>query len=378
MIVKGKGATLTDVDANEYVDYVGGQGALILGHADERVVAAISKAASKGFGFGAPVEMEFRLAELIASRHPSIDTLRLTDTPSEALAGAVALARTHTGRNRAAIVCGDGRHAYDSASYEFVPYNDIKAVEALVQAPGEKLAAVVVEPLAAGAGLIQPDEGYLRTLWELCHQHQALLIFDETVTGFRLPPDEFALAQGVSPDLTVLGPMVGGGLALGAYGGARRVMRHVEGEAEPELRALSAWGRAAACTASSNLPAIAAGIATLQALGEPGFYDALEEKASRLDGGLRAASAAFGAPRCRTRVGSMLGIFFSEETNGGRTSDCHYDAPRYARFHEAMLDRGVLLPPSQLSCILLSSAHTDQDIDHTIEAVYDALRTETR
>ena len=193
-----------------------------------------------------------------------------------------------------------------------------------------------------------------------------------------MPPDEFALAQGVSPDLTVLGPIIGGSLALGAYGGARRVMRRVEGDAGAEPRTLSVWGAAATFTASSNLLAIAAGIATLQALGEPGFYDALEEKASRLDGGLRAASAAFGAPRCRTRVGSMLGIFFSEETNGGRTSDCNYDTARYARFHQAMLDRGVLLPPSQLSCILLSSAHTDQDIDHTIEAVYDALRTETR
>jgi len=378
VIVKGKGATLTDADGNEYVDYVGGQGALILGHADERVVAAISKAASKGFGFAAPVEAEFRLAELIAGRHPSIDMLRLTNTPAEALAGALALARGKTGRTRAAIIRSDRRHARDSAHFDFVPYNDAEAVEALFRTQGENLAAVVVEPLSTDSGLVQPDQGYLRTLWQLCHQHQALLIFDETVTGFRLPPDEFALAEGVSPDLTVLGPIVGGGLALGAYGGAGRVMRRPPNDAGLELRAFSNQGTAAACTASNSLVAIAAGIATLQAIGEPGFYDILEEKASRLDDGLRAASAAFGMPRCRTRVGSMLGIFFSENVTGRGTADRNYDFPRYARFHEAMLDRGVLLPSSQLSCIFLSSAHTDEDIDRTIEAVYDALRTETR
>lgn len=376
VIAKGRGATLTDVDGNEYLDYIGAHGAMILGHSDERVVVAISKAASKGCMFGAPSDMGVRLAELIAGRFASVEMIRLVNTPADALMDAVSLAREFTGRD--VLITFDG-HSYGNAGYGLtaraeqrmkeparymLPYNDIEAAEKLFREHGVAIAAVVVEPVSVSSGLIPPVGGFLQALRTLCDAHGALLVFDETVSGFRAGPGATTTMDKVTPDLTLLGPAIGGGLPLGAYGGRKEIMKQIN-SGHDALRLSPAAG---------NLLAMAAGIATLQAIGEPGFYDALDAKSARLDEGLRAAAAAAGVPSYHTRAVGILGMFFCDKpvTNAASARGC--DAALFTRYHEAMLDRGVLLSPFPLSCIFPSFAHTDEDIDRTIEAAHEALR----
>lgn len=363
VFAKGHGATLIDVDGNEYIDYIGGHGALILGHADQRVVAAISKAASKGCGFGVPSETEVRLVELIVGRFPSIDMVRLTHTSADALSCAVAAARDYTGREVVATFDGYPIGSDEPSSSFTLPYNGTDAAQRLFREHGSNIAAVVVEPVGVSTGLIPPADRFLRTLRTLCDSHGALLIFDEACTGLRVAPGGSAALCGVAPDLTVLGPMLGGGLPLAACGGSKKVMKHAE--------ARGVAGRLG--PTSGNLIAMAAGIATLQAIGEPGFYEALEEKAVRLEDGLRAAAQTAGVSTYHTRVASILGMFFSHEHVTQATSARRCDASRFARFHETMLDRGVLLPPSPFSCIFISAAHTDDEINRTIEAARQAF-----
>ncbi|MGB2988109.1 MAG: aminotransferase class III-fold pyridoxal phosphate-dependent enzyme, partial [Phycisphaerae bacterium] len=356
-------------------DYMGAHGALILGHADERVVAAISKAASKGSGFGAPSEIEVRLTELIVSRFPTIDMLRLVNTPAEALTGVVALARSHTGRS--GIVTFDGCwHSYvgsvsaqaadggTAESSPAVPYNSVEVIEELFRNRGSGIAAVIVEPVAASIGLIPPADGFLAFLRSLCDDHNVLLVFDETLTGFRLTPGGADAFYGVRPDLTLLGPIIGGGLPLAAYGGCKEVMKHADRNT----------GMPRTSPAAGNLLGMAAGLATLQAVGESGFYEALEAQSARLDEGLRAAAAAACVPTCHTRVASMLGMFFGEITVTDSASASRCDTALFAHYHRAMLDRGVFLPPSPLSPLFVSAAHSNDEIDRTIEAAHDALR----
>jgi len=364
VFTKGHGAILIDVDGNEYIDYIGGHGALILGHADERVVAAISKAASKGCGFGVPSEAEVRLVELIAGRFPSIDMVRLAHTPADALKCAVALAREYTGREVLAIFEGYPHSSSEPSSTLTIPYNDIDAARRIFREHGSSIAAVVVEPVGVSTGLIPPADRFLKTLRTLCDAHGALLIFDEAFTGLRVAPGGAARLYGVTPDLTVLGPMLGGGLPLAACGGSKEVMKRAEASG-------AAWRLG---PTSGNLLGMAAGIATLQAIGEPGFYEALGEKAARLDEGLRAAARTTGVPTHHTRVASILGMFFSCERVTQATSARRCDGSRFARFHETMLERGILLSPSPFSCVFVSAAHTDEQIDRTIEAAREALR----
>ncbi len=381
VFIKGKDATLTDVDGNKYIDYAGAHGTLILGHADERVVAAIGKAASKGCGFGAPSETEVRLVELIVGRFPSIDMLRLVDTPADALRSAIALAHQTTGRDWIVTFDGYALHSTvygppfqdsgESLSPLTPPYNNIEAVERLFREQGATIAAVVVEPPGVSTGLIQPARGLLKALRALCDTHGALLVFDETLTGVRIASGGATTLYGVSPDLILLGPIIGGGLPIAAFGGCKEVMKLADMNNSVEV---SSPMRRLISPASGNLLAMAAGIVTLQALGEPGFYEALEEKAARLDEGLRAAAAAAGIPMQLTRVASILGMVFSNEriVHGASTRRC--DTARFAGYHQVMLDHGVLLPPSPLSCIFVSAAHTDEEIDRTIEAAHEALR----
>lgn len=421
---KGKGAKLIDVDGNEYIDYIGGCGALILGHADERVVAAIGKSASKGFGFAAPTDTELRLAELIAARCPSIDMLRLVNTPSEAMSSAVACARAYTGRNviltfarydhpgpeRERGVSGSTsavrRGGPASPPVKVLPYNDLETAEGLFRDHGPTVAAVVVEPVATRTGLIPPADGFLHMLRSLCDTHGALLVFDETVTGFRIAPGGASTLYNVIPDLTVLGPIVGGGLPLAAYGGRKEVMKGIEKEGGPgqathsreaqrilahgemtnEERRMSNSGSGVRrslfdtrhSTFGTPCPlsrlAMAAGIATLQAIGEPDFHAELEQKAKRLEDGLRAATQAGGIAACHTRVASILGMRLLENADTPAAPDSPGETVRFTAYRQAMLERGILLPPSPVSCMFVSSAHSEEDIGRTIEAANDVLR----
>ncbi len=367
VIAKGKGATLTDVDGNEYVDYIGAHGALILGHADERVVAAISKAASKSCGFGAPSETAVRLAELIVGRIPWMDMVRLVNTPADAMNDVVSLARLFTGREDVVTFEAD---AHDHA----LPYNDVGAAQELFREHGATIGAVIVEPMGLSTGLIPPADGFLTALRGLCAVHGALLVFDERLSGFRVSPDEERTVHSVTPDLSMFGPIVGGGMPLGAYGGRRELMEKI-GHDDGGSACQSARGKTTMFSpASGNLLAMAAGVATLQALGEPGFYVALDAKLARLDEGLRSAAAAVGASTCHTRVGGILGMFFSNEPASAATSARRADVALFTRYYEAMLDRNILLPPFPLSGMFVSSAHTDEKIDRTIEAAREALR----
>jgi len=387
VIAKGKGATLTDVDGKEYIDYVCANGALMLGHGDERIIAAVHKAASKGWGFPSLTEMSVRLAELVAGRFSSIDMVRLLNSQADAVAGAIRLARAYTGRDRIVVIEGCLRRAspglptdqesvllaLDSGRPSFVvPHNDADAAENLFREHGSLIAGMIVDPVATGRGLIPPADGFLMTLRRLCDKHGAVLIFDESVTGFRVAPGGAAALFEVMPDLICLGPALGGGLPLAAYGGRKDLMRLIS----------SAWGVDHTIGASqANAVAIAAGIATLEAMSEPGFYEDLEAKSVRLDEGLRAAAAAAKAATSHSRAGSLIGMSFTSERvrtealmRSTNTATPNREAARWTRYYHAMLDRGIFLPPAPTACICVSAAHTDDQIDQTIEMAHDVLR----
>lgn len=355
VMARGKGATVTDIDGNIYIDFIGGHGSMILGHAEDRVVAAITKAVSKGYSFGAPVEFELRLAELVAGRFASIDMLELANTPGDALRSAVYLARNHTGRQLIAV-CGGQGSAPDG--FERIRFNDPLACAQLFRLRSAGIAAVIVEPIRTFGGLDTFSKACLTALRSLCDQHGALLIFDESITGFRTQPGG-GIASSVTPDLTLLGPVIGGGLPLAAIGGKREVMERTPSSQD-------------AAISFGNIPAMAAGIATLQAIAEPGFQAGLNEQAARLDEGLRAASAAVGLEAVHSRIESMVGMTLCDGSS--HTSQGVSGAARYARFHEAMLSRGVLLSPLAGSCLFVSAGHTADDIDRAIESAHDAFR----
>ena len=371
IVARGKGGTVLDVDGKEYVDFAGGDGALILGHADERVVAAITKAVSKGNGQGAPSEMEVRLAELIVGRMPAVDMVQLVQTDFEALSFAVHTAQALTGRHYVvtfegawhgrlaemvlgqAVPFGAERQTGNDlrASHFTVSFNDSAAVERLFRVHGSEIAAVVAEPISLMQGELEPVVEFLTHVRSLCDRHDALLILDETVTGFRVSPDGAAVMAGVSPDLTLLGPIVGGGLPLAACGGRKEVLRALKAD-EATLSLSPGCGS----LTESGL-ALAAGIATLQALGEDGFYRQLEDKSARLDDGFRSASSAAGVRVRHSRFGSILGMKFESEIV-------------LAEFIHAMLERGVLLPASAAACLFVSAAHTEEESDRAIEAAH--------
>jgi glutamate-1-semialdehyde 2,1-aminomutase len=378
-MAKGAGPILTDVDGNEYVDYVCGGGALILGHADETVEAAVCKAAAKGCCFAAPVELEAQLAELVVSRFPSIEMLRWVDGHTEAVLGAIRLARTVTGRDKIitcagchhgaapAVSAGVGQGAAASgvpasatADTLVVPYNDVRAVAGVVEQNAATLAAVLVEPIACHMGLVPPQDGYLKTLRDLCDRVGALLIFDERTTGLRVAPGGAQELYQVDPDLTCLGGILGGGLPLAAYGGRGGMM---EGLSVAE----EAWG------VGGNPVAMAAGIAVLQALAEPGVYGQLEERSAQWADGISGAAAEADVPMSVVRVGSVGWATFTDRpvTDLGSADRC--DSRRYARYFNAMLERGVHLAPSPLECSFVSLSHESEHVERTVEAATEAL-----
>jgi len=387
-VERGEGAYLVDVDGNRYVDYVLSFGPLILGHAHPRVVAALEDALRRGTSYGAPSPLELELARLIRDAMPSVELTRFVNSGTEATMSALRLARAYTGRAKIVkfagcyhghadlllVQAGSGVATLglpDSpgvtpgavADTLTVPYNDLAAAERLFADQGDAIAAVIVEPIAGNMGLVVPREGFLEGLRELTATHDALLVFDEVMTGFRVHPGGAQTMDGIAPDLTTLGKVIGGGLPIGAYGGRRDVMELVA-PAGPVYQA---------GTLSGNPLAMTAGIETLRALGEPGVWEALQRAGERLFTGFGDAAAAAGVSIHPTRAGSMFGFFFTESPVRSWDDAKQADTERFAAFHHAMLERGVYLAPSQFEAGFLSTAHGDTEIEATIAAAHEAF-----
>jgi glutamate-1-semialdehyde 2,1-aminomutase len=388
-IARGKGARVWDVDGNEYIDYLGSWGPLIAGHAHPGVVAAIQDAATRGTSYGAPTPLEIDLARLVKSAFPSLDLVRFVSSGTEATMTALRLARAYTGRDT--IIKFDGGYhghadgllvqagsgpltlgapdspgvpAAAAAHTLSVAYNDLAAVHTAFEAHRGEIAAVIVEPVAGNMGVVPPEPGFLQHLREMTREDGALLIFDEVITGFRVAPGGAQELYGVAPDLTCLGKIVGGGLPVGAYGGRWPIMEQIA-----PLGPVYQAG-----TLSGNPLAMAAGIATVQLLAEAGVYEHLERLADRLASGLLAAAREAGVTYRANRVGSMLTGFFCLQPVTDYASAKRADTRRYARFFQAMLERGVYLAPSQFEAAFVSLAHTEADIDATVAAAAAAFR----
>ena len=385
-IESAKGATIRDVDGNEFLDYVMSWGPLILGHAFPPVLAAIRAAAAKGTSYGAPTVGEVELAELIRTALPSMERVRLTSSGTEACMSAVRVARGFTKRDVVVkfdgcyhghsdgllVKAGSGPATFgvpDSGGVPedvarntlVVPYNDLRAVERMLKA--RKVAAVIVEPIAGNMGVVAPSDEFLPGLRTLCTKHGALLIFDEVISGFRATFGGAQTVYGVTPDLTTLGKIIGGGLPVGAYGGRRDVMACVS-PVGPVYQA---------GTLSGNPLAVAAGLAQLSYLRDhPEVYARLEAIADGLEEGLREISN--GRPVCVNRVGSTLTLFFNRGPVTDWASASTSDTKAFAKFFRAMLARGVYLPPSQYEAWFLSAAHTARDVEQTLEAAKKAIR----
>ncbi len=382
------GCRLTDLNGNQYVDYVMSWGPLILGHAYPAVIEAVQRAAARGTSYGVPTEAESELAELVIAMVPSVEKVRFCSSGTEATMSALRLARGFTGREKFVkfagcyhghgdsflISAGSGAltmgtpdspgitagTARDTIS---LPYNDLHAVRAAFDREGDAIAAVIVEPYVGNMGLVLPRPGFLAGLRALASERGALLIFDEVMTGFRVAPGGVQEREGILPDLTTLGKIIGGGLPVGAFGGRADIMDR-----------LSPLGPVyQAGTLSGNPLAMAAGIATLRTLREPGVYDRLDAAGARFIEGLDDVFGRYGVPHQVGQRGSMVGFFFTAEPVIDLASAKTADTRFYARFFHAMLDRGVYLAPSQFEAGFLSLAHADADIDATIAAAEEAV-----
>lgn len=387
-VERGEGAIIHDIDGNVFIDYVMSWGPLILGHAHPEVVASIQRTAANGTSFGAPTLIETEMAKLVCERVPSIEVVRMVNSGTEATMSALRLARGYTKRNKILKFEGSYHGASDSllikagsgvatlglpdspgvpestaANTITVPYNDLETVKLAFERFGEDIACIIVEPIAGNMGVVPPQPGFLEGLREITKQYGSLLIFDEVMTGFRVGLNSAQGLYGVMPDLTCLGKVIGGGLPVGAYGGRREIMEHVA-PSGPIYQA---------GTLSGNPLAMAAGYTTLKLLGEPGVYEELERKAARLEEGFRANAEAFGIPCTINRVGSMVCPFFTDQPvvdyDSARTSDLEM----FARYFGHMLDLGINLAPSQFEGMFVSTAHTDEHIERTIEAHREAM-----
>ena len=377
-VARAEGARIVDADGRSYLDFLGSWGPLILGHAAPVVVEAVSEALRRGTSYGAPTPGEVEMAEAITGAYPSMEMLRLVSSGTEAAMSAIRLARGATGRDvivkfegcyhghadSLLVKAGSGGATFGVPDSQGVPaalaaltltvaYNDLEAMRRLFRDRGGEVAAVIVEPVAGNMGVVPPTSGFLAGLRELCTAHGALLIFDEVITGFRVARGGAQALYGVRPDLTCLGKIIGGGLPVGAYGGARAVMSRVA-----PLGAVYQAG-----TLSGNPLAVAAGLATIRALAEPGVYERLERLGRQLERGMAEAATSAGIPLTVNRVGSMLTAFFTEAPVTDYASAKRADTKRYASFFHGMLEHGVFLAASQFEAVFVSLAHTERDLD---------------
>jgi glutamate-1-semialdehyde 2,1-aminomutase len=386
---RGAGARVWDADGNEYIDWMCSWGPLILGHADPRVVAAVTEAVAQGTSFGAPNRREVELAALVRERMPAVEMLRFVSSGTEAAMSALRLARAATGREKIVKFRGCYHGHTDSllvdagsgaltlgipgtpgvttgaaADTLVADFNDLPSVERLLEANRGTVAAVVVEPVAGNMGVIPPAPGFLDGLRRLTAEHGALLVFDEVITGFRVGPGGAQGLSGVTPDLTILGKIIGGGMPVGAYGGRRDLLAMVA-PAGPVYQA---------GTLSGNPAAMAAGIATLRALAEPGIYERLDAAAAALEAGLLDAARTVGRPLAVNRAGSLLTPFFAEGPITGYADAMRSDTAAFAAFFRAMLDAGIYLPPSQFEAWFVSTAHGEQEVAATLAAARRAFQ----
>jgi len=388
-VARARGAKIWDADGNVYLDYVLSWGPMILGHAHPQVGRAIRAAVSNGTSFGAPTELEIRLAGLIQKAFPSMELIRMVSSGTEATMSAIRLARGFTGRDKILkfdgcyhghadsllVKAGSGLATLgvpdspgvpaDLAKHTLTaPYNDLDAVRKIFEQHGREIACLIVEPVAANMGVILPKDGFLQGLREITRQYDSLLIFDEVITGFRLA---FGGAQerfGIIPDLTCLGKIIGGGLPVGAYGGRRDVMERIA-----PLGPVYQAG-----TLSGNPLAMTAGIETLKLLSKPGVYRKLEERSKALASGLADAAKKAGVSVFGTRIGSLMTLFFTNRAVTDYASAKVSDTKAYAKFFTAMLEEGIYLAPSQFEAAFLSTAHTAADVEKTIKAASIAFR----
>jgi len=387
---RANGAYLYDVDGNDYVDYVGSWGPMLLGHARPEIRAAIEDALKDGTSFGAPTEREVRFADAICRAVPSMQKVRLVSSGTEATMSAVRLARGYTRRDKLIKIDG-GYHGHGdsflvaagsgaatlgipgsagvtagtAADTLIVAWNDLPGLSALFEANPGQIAAVILEPVCGNIGCVPPAPGYLEGARALTKQHGALLILDEVMTGFRVAHGGAQARYGIEPDLTTLGKIVGGGMPAAAYGGKSAVMDHIA----PDGPVYQAG------TLSGNPLAVAAGLVMLKLLEQPGIYEELERISSRLAEGLVALCKEAGVPAQMNRVGSMWTAFFSESPVTDYASAKKSDTKRYARFFHAMLDRGVYLAPSQFEAAFNSTAHDAAALDRTLSAAREALKS---
>ncbi|MFD7520867.1 glutamate-1-semialdehyde 2,1-aminomutase [Paenibacillus chitinolyticus] len=386
---RASGSRVYDIDGNEYIDYIGSWGPLILGHAHPEVIEAVKSTAEKGTSFGAPTLIETEMAKLVAERVPSIDIVRMVNSGTEATMSALRLARGFTNRNKilkfegsyhghadallikagsgvATLGLPDSPGVPESVAQNTltVPYNDLETVKVVFEKFGEDIAAVIVEPIAGNMGVVPPLPGFLEGLREVTSKFGALLIFDEVMTGFRVHLNCAQGLYGVTPDLTCLGKVIGGGLPVGAYGGRKDIMEQIA-PSGPIYQA---------GTLSGNPLAMAAGYTTLKLLGQPGVYEELERKSARLAEGFLANAKEVGVPSTLNRVGSMVCPFFTEQKVVNYDTAKTSDLSVFNRYFGHLLDLGVSVAPSQFEGMFVSAAHTDEDIEATIEANREALK----
>ncbi len=381
------GAYLHDEDDNRYIDYVGSWGPMILGHNHPQVIAAVQAAVQNGLSFGAPTATEVAMADKVCELVPSMDMVRMVNSGTEATMSAIRLARGYTGRDKIikfegcyhghvdSLLVKAGSGAMGIPGSPGVPaavtgdtlvldYNDAASVEAAFKEYGDQIAAVIVEPVAGNMNCVPPTKAFLQALRQYCDDHGSVLIFDEVMTGFRVALGGAQALYDVTPDMTTLGKIIGGGMPVGAFGGKKAIMEH--------LAPLGPVYQAG--TLSGNPVAMAAGLTTLNLLSEPGFHEALTEKTTRLLDGMTAAAHAEGVAFTTAQAGAMFGLFFTDQSRINSFADVMAcDSERFNRFFHAMLDQGVYLAPSAFEAGFVSAAHSDEDIEATIAAARKAF-----
>jgi len=390
-IERGEGCFIYDADGNKYIDYIGSWGPLILGHRHPAVIEAVKAVLERGTSFGAPTDLEIQLAEMVIDAVASVEVVRMVNSGTEATMSAIRLARGATGRDLVIkfdgcyhghadtllVAAGSGvatlgipgspgvPEAVAQATIS-LPFNDVEALEKVMTEKGDKVACIIVEPVAGNMGLVVPENGFLKSLRELTEAHGAVLIFDEVMTGFRVAYGGAQSLYGIKPDLSVFGKVIGGGLPVAAYGGKQDIMSQIA----PQGSVYQAG------TLSGNPIAMAAGIATLKQLQKPGVYEALNDRAKRLITGLGNAAQKAGVAARVGHVGSMLGMFFTDQNVANFEDAKTCDLEFFASFYQGMRQQGIYIAPSQFEVLFLSTAHDDEHIDATISAaekVFDKL-----